>query len=66
MYSLYRKLVYKIIVNRGGYRITYSVAGHWIYLCVYIVADALQVCGLFCSITSLNLAFLGSIVFLGP
>ena len=26
MYSLYRKLVYKIIINRGGYRITYFVA----------------------------------------
>ena len=26
MYSLYRKLVYKIIVNEGGYRIT--VAGY--------------------------------------
>ena len=26
MYSLYRKLVYKIIVNRCGYRITYSMA----------------------------------------
>jgi hypothetical protein len=39
MYSLYRKLVYKIIVNRGGYRITYSVAGYRIYslsVCVYI------------------------------
>ena len=28
IYSLYRKLVYKIIVNRGGYRIIYSVAGY--------------------------------------
>ena len=27
----YRKLVYKIIVKRGGYRITYFVAGYWIY-----------------------------------
>ena len=26
MYLHYRKLVYKIIVNRGGYRITYFVA----------------------------------------
>ena len=28
MYSLYRKLVYKIIVNGGGYRLTYYVAGY--------------------------------------
>ena len=26
MYWHYRKLIYKIIVNRGGYRITYSIA----------------------------------------
>ena len=31
MYWHYRKLVYKIIVNGGGYRITYFVAGYWIY-----------------------------------
>ena len=31
MYWYYRKLVYKIIVNGGGYRITYFVAGYWIY-----------------------------------
>ena len=36
MYSLYRKLVYKIIINRGGYRITYSVVGYWIYIYIYI------------------------------
>ena len=30
MYWHYRKLVYKIIVNGGGYRITYFVAGYWI------------------------------------
>ena len=29
MYWHYRKLVYKIIVNGGGYRITYFVAGYW-------------------------------------
>jgi hypothetical protein len=28
MYSIYRKLVYKIIVKGGGYRITYFVAGY--------------------------------------
>ena len=28
MYSLYGKLVYKIIVNRDDYRITYFVAGY--------------------------------------
>ena len=28
IYSLYRKLVYKIIVNGGGYRITYYVADY--------------------------------------
>jgi hypothetical protein len=28
MYSIYRKLVYKIIVNGDGYRITYFVAGY--------------------------------------
>ena len=31
MYWYYRKLLYKIIVNRGGYRITYFVAGYLIY-----------------------------------
>ena len=31
MYWYYRKLIYKIIVNRGGYRIIYFVAGYWIY-----------------------------------
>jgi hypothetical protein len=31
MYSIYRKLVYKIIVKGGGYRITYFAAGYWIY-----------------------------------
>jgi hypothetical protein len=31
MYWYYRKLVYKIIVNGGGYRITYFVADYWIY-----------------------------------
>ena len=31
IYWHYRKLVYKIIVNGGGYRITYFVAGYWIY-----------------------------------
>jgi hypothetical protein len=31
MYWHYRKLVYKIIVNRGDYKITYFVAGYWIY-----------------------------------
>ena len=37
MYWHYRKLVYKIIVNGGGYRITYFVAGYWIYsLYIYI------------------------------
>ena len=30
MYWHYGKLVYKIMVNGGGYRITYSVAGYWI------------------------------------
>ena len=30
MYWHYGKLVYKIIVNGGGYRITYFVAGYWI------------------------------------
>ena len=30
IYWHYRKLVYKIIVNGGGYRITYFVAGYWI------------------------------------
>ena len=29
MYSLYGKLVYKIIVNGGGYRITYFVLNIW-------------------------------------
>jgi hypothetical protein len=28
MYLIYRKLIYKIIVNGGGYRITYFVAGY--------------------------------------
>jgi hypothetical protein len=27
----YRKLVYKIIVNRGGYKITYFVASYRVY-----------------------------------
>ena len=31
MYWYYRKLVYKIIVNGGGYGITYFVASYWIY-----------------------------------
>ena len=31
MYWHYRKLVYKIIVNEGDDRITYFVAGYWIY-----------------------------------
>jgi hypothetical protein len=31
VYSIYCKLVYKIIVNGGGYRITYFVACYWIY-----------------------------------
>ena len=46
MYWYYRKLVYKIIVNRGGYRITYFVVGYWIaspYICYhfsfFLVAD---------------------------
>jgi hypothetical protein len=32
MYWHYRKLVYKIIVNKGGYKITYFIAGYWIYI----------------------------------
>ena len=36
MYRHYRKLVYKIIVNGGGYRITYFVAGYLIYLYIYM------------------------------
>jgi hypothetical protein len=38
MYWHYRKLVYKIIVNGGGYRITYFVASYWIcspYIYIY-------------------------------
>ena len=31
MYWHICKLVYKIIVNGGGYRIIYFVAGYWIY-----------------------------------
>ena len=31
MYTYYRKLVYKIIGNRSGYKITYFVAIYWIY-----------------------------------
>jgi hypothetical protein len=30
IYWYYRKLVYKIIVNRGGYKITYFVAGYFV------------------------------------
>jgi hypothetical protein len=38
IYWYYRKLVYKIIVNRGGYRITYFVASYWTteYIYIYI------------------------------
>jgi len=37
MYWYYRKLVHKIIVNGGCYRITYFVVGYWIYSpCIYI------------------------------
>ena len=43
MYWHYSKLVYKIIVNGSGYRITYFVAGYWIaslslslYIYIYI------------------------------
>ena len=39
IYWHYRKLVYKIMVNGGGYKITYSVAGYWIaspYIYIYI------------------------------
>ena len=40
MYWYYRKLVYKIIVNGGGYRITYFIAGYLIYIGrVYSVAS---------------------------
>ena len=35
-YWHYRKLVYKIIVNGGGYRITYFIAGYWITYRKYI------------------------------
>ena len=38
MYWYYRKLVYKIIVNGGGYIITYFIAGYWIYSHYYPVA----------------------------
>ena len=31
MYWYYRKLIYKIIVNGGSYRITYFVACYWIH-----------------------------------
>jgi len=31
MYTYYRKLVYKIIVNGGGYKITYFVASYRVY-----------------------------------
>jgi hypothetical protein len=31
IYWHYHKLVYKIIVNGGGYRITYSVASYRVY-----------------------------------
>jgi hypothetical protein len=31
IYWHYRKLVYKIIVNRGGYKITYFVASYRVY-----------------------------------
>jgi len=41
MYTYYRKLIYKIIVNGGGYRITYFVASYrvyspYIYIYIYI------------------------------
>ena len=42
MYWHYRKLVYKIIVNERDYRITYFIAGYWIYsrpLSAYIVLN---------------------------
>ena len=38
MYWHYCKLVYKIIVNKDGYGITYFVAGYGIYSHVYIYA----------------------------
>ena len=39
MYWHYHKLVYKIIVNEGGYGITYFVVGYWIYSpYIYIAA----------------------------
>ena len=31
MYTYYRKLVYKIIVNGGDYKITYFVASYIVY-----------------------------------
>ena len=37
MYTYYRKLVYKIIVNGGGYKITYFIASYRVYsLSIYI------------------------------
>ena len=43
MYWHYRKFVYKIIINGGGYRITYFVAGYtherdslYIFVAIYI------------------------------
>jgi hypothetical protein len=36
VYWHYRKLVYKIIVNRGGYKITYFVASYRVYSLIYI------------------------------
>jgi len=32
MYTYYRKLVYKIIVNGGGYRIPYFIASYRVYI----------------------------------
>jgi hypothetical protein len=43
MYWHCRKLVYKIIVNGGGYRITYSVAGCRVYsLSLYIYKERVK------------------------
>jgi len=53
VYWHYRKLVYKIMVNRGGYRITYSVAGYWIaspYIYIYIYIYIM----LFCILIKVN------------
>ena len=38
IYTYYHKLVYKIIVNRGGYKITYFVVCVYIYIYYSVVS----------------------------